>query len=402
MSQQYNQYFGSDHPYRQLARDEALLMRKAQAKSATYNPCNEPVKDETSGKILRPNTIYVDLHNNGSVPHYDDAAVDMNVWKEGVSLYRQGKINADKAIFSPYLGEWQDRQNDYLEAIKATYRTAGTITTDDFSAINVVNVLAEVIGTDIRQYSLEGAVTKMNVPGLKVSIDTFTKFTVSQDVSEGVTVPTKKGAFTRQDIALKKDVGHIALTDEAQMVPLEHPIYQIHVDNAVNDLRRIKAKKIATELEAASDVGGADWAAYTSDHSTTNPFDQIGALSDTILANDGVVNTLASHDKPYRDYLANTHISRYGVTPANQVLTGARVVNNVAGYPGLDWYIDNELTATILTVYDRRAIVLAQGPTRSAQYRLEDSGIDAYIIRDWNAVKTIQSGWIRNLTGVTA
>jgi hypothetical protein len=153
--------------------------------------------------------------------------------------------------------------------------------------------------------------------------------------------------------ALKKDVGHIAVTDEAQY-RVDRDIYTMHVQHAVQDMRRIKANKIAVKLETATDVAGSDWMAYTGEHSTADPIDQIGTLADTIEANGGQPNTIASHARVFRAFKSNTHIN--GPPNASPNLTfGNRVATDIPGLPGFTWYIDNLKTNTLATVYDKRA-----------------------------------------------
>lgn len=132
-------------------------------------------------------------------------------------------------------------------------------------------------------------------------------------------------------------------------------------------MRRIKATKIATELETATDIASADWAAYTTDHSTTDPVDAIGGAADIIEANGGNPNAIASHAKPFRDFSSNTHI-RGMIQPSASLSFGNRVITGVPGLPGFTWYIDNLKTNSLVTVYDKSAILLMQGPTRTAQY----------------------------------
>lgn len=369
--------------------------------AAWYNPATSVVKDkDNTGIMLEPQTIYVG--DVGGRPTWESPVLNVpNYWK-AKQLYSDGKASTEefkeltaKAIYP----EWEGKFAEAFKTMKT--RTAGTVTTSDFSAISVVNVLNELLGTQWRVHTLEQAVWSIPTPSLHLDIDSYTRFTAFQDIPEGATTPTSKGAFSRQSIDLTKDVANLAFTDEVQMKGYDHNIYSSHIQNAVNDLKRIKAKKIATALESAADVSGGDWGSYSSGYSANDPYDNIGTIVDLIEANDGNADTIATADKGFRDFIGNTRVKgNAGGTPNNQF--GPRVIGNIPGLQGFTWYIDQELTATIATVFDKRAIVLAQGPVRTAQYRDEQSGIDGYITRDWNAVKVVQSGLIRNLTGITA
>ena len=385
---------------REQLQRELKAIEKNKATSAWFNPTPYAVKDQVTGRTLLPETIYVGESNN-LTPTWEDPALDVRKYINSMAAFKQGRMDGDKAKYNPWIGEWKERIKEAsTHTGNANIYTGGVITTDDYTAINVINVMAEMLGTVYRDYSLEQAITRVATPSITLQIDTYTRFTASQDIDEGVTTPTKKGAFSRQSLDLKKDVGHIAFTDEVLMRPYQHNIYQTHVENAVQDLKRIKARKIATELELAADVAGSDWTAYTGEHSTADPYDQIGSIADTIYANGGEPNTLASADRVFRDFISNTRVSKATNGTVGQNY-GARIVNGIAGLPTFTWYIDNELTNTMVTVYDKKAVILAQGPVRTAQYRYEEAGIDGYITRDWNAVKTIQSGLIRNITSVS-
>lgn len=369
--------------------------------AAWYNPATSPVKDkDNTGNVLEPQTIYVG--EIGGRPTWANPVLHVPTYQKAKTLYREGKVSTSEFVelaAKAIKPEWESRMIEAYQGIKQ--RSAGTITTSDFSAISVVNVLNELLGTQWRVHTLEQAVWVVPTPSLHLDIDSYTKFTAFQDIPEGAHTPTSKGAFSRQTIDLSKDVANIAFTDEVQMKPYDHNIYQSHISNAVQELKRIKAKKIAVALESASDVAGGDWGSFSAGYSANDPYDNIGGIVDVIEANDGTADTIATADKGFRDFIGNTRVKgNAGGTPSNQF--GPRVIGNIPGLQGFTWYIDQELTATIATVYDRNAIILAQGPVRTAQYRDEQSGIDGYITRDWNAVKVVQTGLIRNLTGITA
>lgn len=378
--------------------DEYRLMKKREATSAWYNPSLEEVKE--NGVLLLPEHIYIGEKN--MAPTWEEPVFDVKQYRTAKQLYREGKIDDDRLKFSPWKGDWDDAYNEYLDAMKYGYRSAaiGVVTSDDNPAINVIQMLGEILGRDQRQYNLEQAVTRVATPNLTLSIDTWNGFTASQDVGEGVEAFVKKGKFTRQEFALKKDVGHVMFTDEAQM-RADRDIYTQHVQHVAQDLRRIKALSIATELETAPDIASADWAAYTTDHSTTDPVAAIGEAADIIEANGGNPNTIASHARPLRDFSSNTHVKGM-IQPSASLQFGGRVVNGVPGLPGFTWYVDNLKTNTLVTVYDKAAILLMQGPTRTAQYRHEGKGMDAYITRDWYNVQIIDDSLVRDVTGVSA
>ena len=260
----------------------------------------------------------------------------------------------------------------------------------------------QLLGTELRDFVLEQAVTEIAVPSLTVSIDTYTRFLAQQNIGEGVEPITKLGAIARATYDLPKDGGAVALTFEAQ-TRASHDLMRTHIDNLVSDLRRTKAAKIATEIETATDVSGDDVGANSGGLSTNKPDEKIGAVTDTIIGNNGNPNTIASHDKVFREYISNTWVTKFATSsPQTSTLSNAKVITNIPGLPGFTWYIDNSKTATILSIYDKRAIVKFQGPIRTAVIRYDMSDVDAFRVFDFNLPKLIQTGKARDLTGATA
>lgn len=390
---------------RALTIEDYVLQKKLDSTAAWYNPAKEWTQAK-NGVPLRPETIYIGEKN--MAPTWEEGVFDVARYRSAMTEYRKGNIDSDKLKFSPWLKDyWEDAANTAADVFKHgrhavnAYRSAGgVVTSTDSTAINVIQILGEILGRDQRQYTMEQAVTTVSTPNLALSVDTWQGFTASQDVGESVEALVKKGRITRVEYLLKKDVGHIGVTDEAQL-RADRDIFTLHVNHAVQDLRRIKAQKIAVELETATDVAAGDWAAYTGEHSTRDPVDDIGTVADTIEANGGSPNTIASGARAFRDFSSNTHIR--GTIEASADLTfGNRVAGGLPGLPGMTWYIDNLKTNTLVTVYDKSAILLMQGPTRTAQYRNEARGQDFYITKDYNAVKIIDTSLIRDVTGVSA
>jgi hypothetical protein len=82
---------------------------------------------------------------------------------------------------------------------------------------------------------------------LNLRVDTYTRFTNSVGVPEGVAPQTKRPSVARVSYDLIKDVGHIAFTDESQF-RATHDILRQAMDTAVTDIKRIRSNKVAIEL----------------------------------------------------------------------------------------------------------------------------------------------------------
>ena len=390
--------------------EEIKAFEKKKAKSAWINPAKSWEQGD-DGQYVRPQTIYFGekTSNGGFVPTWEDPVYDMSLFKEGITAIKSGSTDRGKVRVDPYIGDWQRIAHEYDDAVtsaiksgsRSALKSAGIGMTGDFSAIDMVNVSA-LVGTELRGFTLEQAVTEIAVPQLMISVDTYTRFTGSRSIGEGIPPILKLGSIARTTYDLPKDGGGVGLTFEAQ-TRASHDLMRTHIDNLVSDLKRIKAAKIATEIETASDVSGADFGAYSTGYSTYVPTDYVGTISDTIDSNNGVLDTIATHDKVFRDYLANSWIKNFAQGPVQNVnLSQAKVIANPPGLPGITWYIDNSKTATILSGYEKKSMVKFQGPIRTAVVRLDMEDVDAFRVFDFNLPKLLIAGRARDLTGVTA
>ena len=386
-------------------KDEVRAYEKGKATVLFYAPPANPeypyVK-AANGASVRPNTIYL---GGNAAPTYEEEVCKMDVLHANLKQLKSGSTNdIFKVLQDPYVGEWQNIAAEYA-ALKSKnsgrrVRSASIGTEADFSAIDVVNVMAEMVATELRTFVLEQALTVIGTPQLDLKVDTYTRFLAEQGVPEGVAPIPQRAAVSRTSYDLTKDVATIGITDEAQLRTV-HDMYKQQVDTAVTDFKRVKSNKIATKLATAGSTSGGNWTTITTgDHNDNDPRQQIGGQADTIFANNGAPNVLASHDKVWRAFASSFYVK--GVLQAVPLpdMSMAKVINQVPSMPGFTWYVDNEMTSTIISIFDRKAVALLQGPVRTAQYRLELEGIDGYLYRDWNLPIFLVANRVRQLTGV--
>src|SRR6266487_80715 len=386
-------------------RDEIRAIQKQQGTAAWYNPAKSYSRSEWGEKVL-PETVYLG-ESNPYRPLWNEPVLNMGKFREARQAHLTAIKNGSLGSFDwgkyedPFIGEWVGINQEYVSLKRSgKIKSAAVGTNTDFSAIDVINVLAEMVNTELRNFVLEQAVTAIGTPQLNLNVDTYTRFTNSVGVPEGVAPQTKRPSVSRTAFNLTKDVGHVAFTDEAQIRAV-HDILRQAMDTAVTDMKRIRSNKIATELETATGVSGGNWTTITTgDHNDTAPQVNLGTVADTIFANNGNANIITSHDKPRRAFTMSFYIK--GLLQAIPLpdLSLAKVITNVPALPGFTWFIDNEHTNTLATVFDKQAVYLMDGPKRVAQYRMESEGIDGYIYRDWNLPKIVIGGRIRKLTGV--
>lgn len=351
-----------------------------------------------------PNSIYIGEYRS-TVPLWSQKVLDRNERAQAYEDWKAGRISQDAAQFAGWDEEFHEDLKNFYDAVKngayQKHAATGTIVSADNKTINLAIVMDKILGIDTRDYQLKNALTSVSAPNLRLSVDTFSGFGIERDVPEGVEALTQKGRFTRQEIALTKDVSHIQQTDEA-MYESDKDLMAIHIRHSGQKFNETIEAKIVSVLEgsAAGSTGGTDWGAYTSDHSTTNPFEEIGNQIDTIVANGGDENQIvvASSPKAFRDFTANTNVR--GQTNVVTPVGSTNKVYNVAGIG--QWFISNQKSDTAVTIFDKSAVLFVQGPVRTETYRDPKHGYDGYITRNWNRVWLLDATLIENLTGVHA
>jgi len=363
---------------------------KLQSKVAWYNPKEDAIYLSTNDKTPNfPDGMCV-------IPHVADIA-------KAKQLEAEGKMNTDQAQFSIYNKKdgWDDIANDYWSA-RVRARQAGVMTPSDFTGIEVTNVMSTMLGLPERNFVLQNATLNVPTPYLTVRVDTWSGFDVAEDIKTGAEIPTSQGTFAATNYDLKLNAAHIARYDELDMRPHYWDIWRQNLENIARRMIKKKAQLIGTELQTATvQSGGADWGAVTSGLSTNNPLDQLGSAADVIVGNDGNPDSIAMHDRAYRDLIANTfiHGTSQNMAPSNQ--PGQAKTVNIPGFP-YTFYVDNLIPNTLAIVYDRQAIVSFQGPVSTAAYRDALHRFDGYVYTDYFLAKITQPSKIRQLTAISA
>ena len=382
-SSYYPQYTAEDFEI-QFARK-----KKLESRVAWYNPVEDAIYLSDSDKT--PN-----------YPEGNKVIPSVAKIKEAKALEAEGKISTDKATFDIFNRQdgWADIANEYYD-MKARARTAGVMTPQDFSGIEVTNVLSTMLGLPERNFVLQNAANTVATPYLDVRVDTWTGFDVSEDIKIGAEIPTSQGTFAATTYTLKLNAAHIARYDELDMRPHYWDIWRTNLENIARRMVKKKAALIGTELETASTVSGTDWGAVTSGLSTNNPIDTLGSAADTIVSNDGNPDSVALADRAFRDLISNTFVHGTSQNMPQQVQQGAAKQVTIPGFQ-YTFFVDNLMTNTVAVLYDKQAIAAFQGPTSTAMYRDAIHRFDGYIATDYFLTKITQSGKIRKITGVSA
>lgn len=401
----------------QIFREESQAARRRGVDVAWYAPPDVNVNRKRGQKAILPHTVYLGEHGVAA-PSWTDPAFDLNEKERVIRKYNKivaegGEITPEERLemdLKPYIGDfWKNAaQNLYANIDDYSHQkiaAGGIIQSDENAAVNVINVLQEMIGQDRREYALvSNAVRTIATPNLTLSVDTFQGLNAYANVGEGVEVDQQKGQIARTNFVLQKDVGSIGITDEARLTS-ERPLWEIHMDAVTRAMTNIKNVRIQAALESAAVTGSASSALWTAYHATSinnsavNPASQIRGVADTIYTNQGRANTIVSNVGALDAYLGNTFIQgNQGGTFSRD--TGPFVMTNVPNLPGFTWIIDPLMTAGRVTIYDRNSLLLLQGPVRTAQVRKDGAGIDVYFTKDWNNVAILDASHFRNITSV--
>lgn len=282
--------------------------------------------------------------------------------------------------------------------------TANIVNTTTILQTKALNILDRVLGLQTRSYFLELAVTKIPAPQLVFTVDEYAEGSVQAKVPEMLEADLISHTETRTTKTLYKNVGHIAETEEAQMMA-SHNTMALRQDKTIRDMARLLNSQIATEMETATDVSGSDWGALDATYfvNSANPSTDIQGVVTTIRGNGFNVDYMAVHDRVATDFLTNTHIrGQGGQGPAygQTVMALNQNVINVPGFPTI--IVDQAKTATIATVGSKDAVWLGDGPTIVANYENVQGGYRGWMIKSWKFPYLSQAGAIRDLTGVSA
>ena len=403
----------------QIFREESAGARRRGVDVAWYAPSDVNINKKRGSKNIRPNTVYLGEYGQAA-PSWSDPAFDINE-KERVER-KIARIRADggeitesqmlEFDLAPYVTDfWKQAAHNFWESTDGMsaqkVAAGGIIQSDENAAVNVINVLQEMIGQDRREYALlANACRTIATPNLTLSVDSFQGLNAYSNVGEGVEVDQQKGAIARQSFVLQKDVGSIGITDEARMTS-ERPLWEIHMDAVTRAMANIKNVRIQSALESAAVTGSASSALWTAYHATSinnsavNPAAQIRLKADEIYTNQGRANTIVSGIAALDAYLGNTFIQgNQGGTFSRE--SGPFVMTNIPNLPGMTWIIDPLMTAHRVTIYDKNSLLLLEGPKRTAQVRKDGAGIDVYFTKDWNNVAILDATHFRNITAVSS
>lgn len=311
-------------------------------------------------------------------PWTDEFRNDAQVMTEFLKKYGDGKIN------------WRQIQTE----------SAGAMTMSDFPGLRIVSVLGQLVNQEQKKYVLQDAFPVVPTTELMLRIPTVSRFEIAEGMDEFDIVESMKMAFTQQFIQLKKDVAHLAWSDEFMMATFDQPIYALHLQNAQSEFERVKAAKVARQLLLLTPQvtnPGADLLAFTTgtEHSSYNPILSFSTARSAIDAGNGVMDRAAMNTYTYQAYTLNTYIGNSALSPQASSEQVMRRVISLPKAPDLTAYLDELMPNGKMALWDSSSGVRVQSIIKSSTYRDEHPGGSGLYIRDWNG-----AFFLRPLQGV--
>jgi HK97 family phage major capsid protein len=267
-----------------------------------------------------------------------------------------------------------------------------------FSALEPTIFIEEILGFERNTYNLRNLCRVVQVPELHATVRLATRDTVDTKVEELQEPDLKRADYSTVDLALWKNVGMVAFSDESQKRGTG-PLMQLEIEDTARDLGRAENVQIATEWANNSNAT-ATGGIWTTD--TNDPADDILPLVANMMAFDlgYETNNIAMHPLVYAAFVRNQMVSDKDTLRTQVVQTG-----RINSCYGLSITVDIGLANNVAYLLDKGApaCLLAEGGSSAARWRNEPAGYDAYIIRQWLEPKIVKTGSqcpIQSITGV--
>jgi len=352
------------------------------------------------GKILDKNYENVAFASYDGLPDYDHPMAKFKI------IQTDGGLKLTSVMYDHYAKvaeEWRsalENNDGSFKHAREAIAQAAIVNSTDVDATKNLGILNRVLGLQVRNFFLQNTVTPQPAPTLTFSADTFTEGSVAGKVSELMEPKLVPHTEARATQTLYKNVGHIAISEEAMMKGI-HNTMALRQDKTLKDLARLINAQIATELETATGVAGADWGATsgTPPDSANNPIDDLQGILTTIEGNGSNGDYIAGHNRPITDLLTNKFIrGRGNVGIGTSVLSTNTPTES--GLPSI--FKDLAMTNTVAVVGNKDAVWLGQGPTSVAAYNNDVVGYQGWLAKQWWLPYLANAGFIRKLTGISA
>lgn len=359
-----------------------------------------------------PVSKYIYVSNNRQEPEFfseNKVAYAPLLRKAHVELAQHGKLVSEDfnevELFTP---RYQAAAEDYfkhvakLGSIGRTAAAGGMMVPDNFSAISITNVLAQLRGTEERNYVLQDAVTNFPTTLLEGRIDIEAGFDIHKNIALGAEIPSNQVTYTSVTFKLPMMGAHVAKYNEMNFTNLEHDPYRNSINRIGKRVIKAKAELVKEAITAATVTSsGSSWIAFSGGDSTNNPYTDIGTASDAIVAANGNPNVAVMNDRTFRAFFTNTW-SR-GVGAPGGGASPQPGVTKTAQLPGtgLTAYVDSLISNNEFYIYDREAIIAFEGPSAVSTYEDVHHRAEGYYFWQYYYAKIIENSKIYKLTGIS-
>lgn len=308
-----------------------------------------------------------------------------------INFEKYGKASIDEVIEPIGYELWRAAKRDYA---------AGSWDTSNITNIQSTELLTEILAREWRRfYAIEG-VTRVPVPKLKLDIPFIsTKIIASKKVPSMVAPTIGRSTASKVSFDLWKNGIDIISSDEAELQANISPL-NLDIEQAAFALGKAANDQIAVVVEGFTTAAKGDWGAMNTngDFSARNPLEDVQAEFTVISNLHNRVDTLAMHPKVASDYLSNTYVNGI-INVVDRMMSGVFPLPKV---PGVMAIVDAGFTDTKATLYDKRGVLLGEGPTVAEAYREARAGFNGYTIRQWLEPKKADNIYGRTMTSVSA
>jgi hypothetical protein len=361
------------------------------------------LKGHTAYLNPEDNYIYVSMNRNKPEFFSENKVTHAPTLRKAMSEIRQhGKlVSEDFDKVDLYTQKFQAPAEDYWRFVAKTAAIGGMMVPENFSAINITNVLAQLRGTEERNYVIQDAVTNLNTSLLEGRIDIEAGFDVHKNIPLGAEIPTNQVTYTSVTFKLPMLGAHVAKYNEMNFTNLEHDPYRNSINKIGKRVIKAKAELVKDAITAATATSaGSSWIAYTGGDSTNNPYVDIGTASDAIVTANGNPNVIVLNDRTFRSFFSNTWVrGSTEVTRGNSPQPGVTKTTTFPG-TGLTAYVDSLISNNEVYVYDKEAIIGFQGPSAVTTYEDPHHRAEGYYYWEYFYAKIIENSKVYKLTGV--
>lgn len=378
-------------------------------KWAWINTSDKPIKDQLTGRIVLPHSVYVGdtVGPNGSVaPSWEHHVMHYDRLADSLSVINNASASAseiDKARVSPFSSEFQ-RFIDLFASPGMGIQAAeadSMITSQDFPTINITSYAGALVATQPKAYPLIDAFTTEFTTAMVFPEVYEDEFEIDYEIGEGQKPKPKKPAFHKTTFAMHKSGVELQWTDEALRQAFIIDPFEASRRMINEGVRKVYEKKILALLGSASitDIVGELYTGYTNGRSTNNPLTKIQEAELAIYTNNGRANLIVMSPKSWFNFLSNDNIRGQFTV---QGLPGTDGAFASAATPGYRYIIDPEFENNKVMVMDDAILKRKQGPIIVGTIRDDESLTNKYVYFNFNTAYINNVAKARRITGVTA